>query len=168
MAKKTLTITLYMSELIYDVQNKAYLTGRSRSTGDNYEAVANMQANDDDENLNQVVRSIGNAFATLKTKVSEYMDDSGSTADNEQTDGESNLVVALRMPSNYNEGTRESVSAAMHQYIVNTALGDWLRITDKADAADYVNLASGNLEQLREALNKRLRPVRKASPNTSE
>lgn len=168
MAKKTLTITLYMSELIYDVQNKAYLTGRSRSTGDNYEAVANMQANDDDENLNQVVRSIGNAFATLKTKVSEYMDDSGSTADNEQTDGESNLVVALRMPSNYNEGTRESVSAAMHQYIVNTALGDWLRITDKADAADYVNLASDNLGQLREALNKRLRPVRKASPNTSE
>ena len=31
MAKKTIAITLYISELIYDVQNKTYLTGRSRT-----------------------------------------------------------------------------------------------------------------------------------------
>ncbi len=65
MAKKTITITLYMSELIYDVQNKTYLTGRSRSTGKNHEEVAHMQANDDDENANQIARSIGNAFANM-------------------------------------------------------------------------------------------------------
>ena len=63
MAKKTITITEYMSELLYDIQNKTYLTGRSRQTGANHEEVANMQANDDDENANQIIRSIGNAFA---------------------------------------------------------------------------------------------------------
>ena len=56
MAKKTIAITLYMSELIYDVQNKTYLTGRSRTNGTNHEEVANMQANDDDENANQILR----------------------------------------------------------------------------------------------------------------
>lgn len=47
MAKKTITLTLYVSELVYDIQNKTYLTGRSRRTGTNHEEVANMQANDD-------------------------------------------------------------------------------------------------------------------------
>lgn len=36
MAKKVIAITLYMSELVYDVQNKTYLTGRSRKTGSNH------------------------------------------------------------------------------------------------------------------------------------
>lgn len=160
MAKKTLDITLHMSELIYDVQNKTYLTGRSRQNGTNHEEVANMQANDDDENANQIVRSIGNAFANLKTKLSEYIDEVGTTANNVQIDATTNLSVSLKMPSNYNQGTRVTVSTAMHQYIVNSAIGDWFTITDKNDASDYVTLAAANLDELREAINKRVRPVR--------
>ena len=46
MARKSLTITLYMSELIYDFQNKAFLTGRSRRAADmDAEAASNIQAN---------------------------------------------------------------------------------------------------------------------------
>lgn len=160
MAKKTLTITLYMSELIYDVQNKTYLTGRSRKKGDNDEEVAHMQANDDDENANQVIRSIGNAFSILRTKLSEYIEEEGTTADDKQLSSTSNLTVALKMPSNYNEGTRDTISAVMHQYIVNSAIGDWFVITNKADANDYITLASANIDQLREAINKRVRPKR--------
>lgn len=102
MAKKTLTITEYMSELIYDIQNKTYLTGRSRQTGSNHEEVANMQANDDDENANQIFRSIGNAFAELKTKLSEYLVEDGTTSNNALINTESNLTITLQMPSNYN------------------------------------------------------------------
>ena len=93
MAKKTITITLYMSELIYDVYDKTYLTGRSRLDGTNHEKVANMQANDDDENSNQIVRSIGNAFANLKTKLSEYIEETGTTSDNKLLDKKSNLTL---------------------------------------------------------------------------
>lgn len=48
--KKSINLELKMSELIYDIQNKTYLTGRSLSSGSNHSHVANMQANDDDEN----------------------------------------------------------------------------------------------------------------------
>lgn len=149
-----------MSELTYDVQNKTYLTGRSRKQGDNDEQVANMQANDDDEDANQVMRTIGNAFARLKMKLSEYIEDNGTTASNKLLDGGQNLTVKLLMPSNYNEGTRDTISAAMHQYIVNTAVAEWFTITNKGDAADYVTLATVNLQELREAINKRVRPKR--------
>lgn len=160
MAKKTISITLYMSELIYDVQNKTYLTGRSRNTGDNHEQVANMQANEDEENQNQVVRSIGNAYANLKTKLSEYIEDSGATANNILLSASDNLQINLVMPSNFNPATNDTIGAALHQYIVNSAIGEWFTITNKADAADYLTLAAANLAEIREAINKRVRPTR--------
>lgn len=204
-------MTLYISELVYDIQNKTYLTGQSRRTGTNHEEVANMQANDDEENASQVLRSIQNAFGTLKTKLAEWLGEDGTSATDRLISGETeyysgtlengvvgwkkldgydgekcagvvskvselpasgitgsgtvyavvpNLTLTLVMPSNYNNSTRETVNAALHQYIVNTAVGDWFTITDKADAADYYTLAAANIETIREAANKRLRPVR--------
>ena len=160
MAKKVISITLYMSELIYDVQNKTYLTGRSRQTGTNHEEVANMQANDDDENANQIMRSIGNAFANLKTKLSEYINENGTSTNDKQISSTGNLTLSLNMPPNYNNASNDTISTALHQYLVNSAIGDWFTITNKNDASDYITLAAANLEQLREALNKRMRPTR--------
>lgn len=160
MAKNALTITLYLSELLYDVQNKTYLTGRSRQTGNNHEEVAHMQANEDEENENQILRSLGNAFANLKTKLSEYIEESGTTATNKLLSKNGTIQLALVMPSNFNQATSETISAALHQYLVNTAIGDWFTITNKNDATDYVTLAAANLEELREAVNKRVRPTR--------
>ena len=160
MAKQTITITLYMSEIVYDVQNKTYLTGRSRQSGENHEEVANMQANDDDENANQILRSIGNAYGTLRTKLSEYINEAETTSSNELIDDETNITVSLSMPSNYNKATKDTIADAMHQYIVNLAIGDWFIITNKADAADYNTMAGAALTEIREALNKRVRPTR--------
>ena len=160
MAKKVIEITLYMSELIYDVQNKTYLTGRSRQTGTNHEEVANMQANDDDENANQIMRSIGNAFANLKTKLSEYINESDTSTNDKQISSTGNLTLSLNMPPNYNNASNDTISTALHQYLVNSAIGDWFTITNKNDASDYITLAAANLEQLREAVNKRMRPTR--------
>lgn len=158
MAKKTIIITEHISELMYDIQNKTYLTGRSRYTGANHEEVANMQANED---ANQIIRSIGNAFSYLKTKLAEFLSEEGTTANNTQISVESDLVLTLVLPSNYNQATIDSVSVSVHKYIVNTAIGDWFAITNKNDAADYVTMATNNLEEIREAINKRVRPVRK-------
>lgn len=149
-----------MSEIIYDVENKTFLTGRARYNGQNFEESADMRANEDPENRNQVIRSIGNAFDTLKTKVSEYLAESGTTSNNAQISDTDNLTVALQMPSNYNLATRDTISAALHQYIVNIAVAEWFNIFDKNDAGDYLNMAAANLTQLREALNKRVRPER--------
>ena len=158
MASKTITITLYMSELIYDVQNKTWLTGRSRKSGDNHEAVADMQAGDEDSD--QIMRSIGNAYATLKNQLSEYLSEDKTTANNILLIDTSNLSIALNMPSNYNEVTRETITADAHQYLVNSAIGDWFTITNKEDAKNYFDLAGIALKEIIEAINKRVRPKR--------
>lgn len=160
MAKKNLSITLHVSELIYDLQNKTYLTGRSRFIGTNPEEVANMQANEDEENENQLLRSIGNAFAYLKTRLSEYIEESATTASNLLLTKDKDLTLVLVLPSNVNQATADTISSSAHQYIVNLAMGDWFTITNKADAGDYIAKADMNLQELREAINKRVRPQR--------
>lgn len=119
-----------------------------------------MQANDDDENANQIMRSIGNAFANLKTKLSEYINETGTSTNDKQLSSTGNLTLSLNMPPNYNNASNDTISTALHQYLVNSAIGDWFTITNKNDASDYITLAAANLEQLREAVNKRVRPTR--------
>ena len=160
MAKVQLAITLYMSEIIYRVQNKTYLTGRSRQNGNNHEEVAHMQNNDDDENKNQILLSIGNAFAALKTKLSEWLDENGTSANNVQINEATNLSLTLQMPSNYNKATKDAISTSASDFIVNMAIGEWFQITNKNDAKDYFDAAGANLANIREAANKRVRPTR--------
>ena len=78
---QTIILNLDLAEIVYDVQNKTYLTGKSRKEGANHEFVANMQANDDEENANQVLRSVSAAFSTLKTRLGEYLELNATTAD---------------------------------------------------------------------------------------
>ena len=81
---QTININLDIKEIVYDIQNKTFLTGKSRrGSYANHEQVANMQANDDEENANQVLRSISMAFSNLKTKLGEYLDLARTTATNE-------------------------------------------------------------------------------------
>lgn len=160
MARQTLTVTLYMSELLYDLKNKTYLTGRSMQAEGNDEAVAAMQANDDDESLNQLLRSIQSAFGALRTRLSEYLVESGTTASNVLISGSSNIDIALQMPSNYNLATKDTVVSACTKFITYSALAEWFQITNKAAAGDYVALAGAAIAELREAISKRVRPTR--------
>lgn len=157
---QTVTINLDISEIIYDIQNKTFLTGKSRSDGKNHEQVANMQANDDEENANQILRSISMAFSNLKTKLGEYLDLKLNSGTNELINGEDSLKLILQMPSNYNLSTCETIVAAAHQYIVSMAVRDWFVITHKVDSAEYSALADISLGIITEAVNKRKRPVR--------
>ena len=161
MAKKTITITLNRNELLYDIENKAYLTGRSREDGSNHAAVSKMQAGDAEEDRNQMCRCIGNAIATLRNHLAEWIGDANNymAGDTLETTALAYSIV-LNMPMNYNTSVHSAIASAMHQYIVNSALAEWFSMTSKEDAADYYTLAAANLQQLKEASFKRLRPTR--------
>ena len=149
-----------MSELIYDIQNKTYLTGRSLSDGSNYGHIANMQANDDDENESQILRSITNAYAILRNRLSEYLDGNENSSNNESLTTSETLVMELEMPSNFNASVTKTIGEAAHQFIVATAVADWFAITAKGETSDYTIVADSSLKMLEEALYKRSRPIR--------
>lgn len=152
-----------MSELIYDFQNKAFLTGRSRrSDGKDAEFSSNMQASDDDEDKNQALRSIQNAYGQLLVELGEALYGKTEATSSNELLGDSNITITLSVPSNFTLGIRDAVSASMHDYIINKALMDWFLITNKDDAKDYGDLAAISLQNLHNAFNRRERPTRES------
>lgn len=149
-----------MSEIIYDIQNKTYLTGRSMNTGDNHGHIANMQANDDDENEAQILRSITMAYSILRTRLSEYLATTDIYSNNDSLTSSDVLNLDLKMPSNFNESVTKSIGEAAHQFIVASAISDWFSITAKGETSDYSNVAESSLRILEEAICKRSRPQR--------
>ncbi|MDE6291830.1 MAG: hypothetical protein K2M16_09880 [Muribaculaceae bacterium] len=155
-----ITVTIDIHELVYDIQNKTYLTGRSRGDGRNYRQVALMQVNNDDENYNQIMRSIGNALAKVKSELSEVLDDNSLQGNNTLQVDTAVVTLQLQMPGNFNNAATDSIVAAIHQFIVAFVTSEWFMITNKADTEDYANLAETSLELLRESICKRKKPSR--------
>lgn len=163
--KKTLTISQQVKELVYDIQNKAYLTGQAREAEGTkgYEAASNMQASDDTENSYQIRRSLANAFASLKSLLGEYLSEDKSTSNNlinSEIDNDGILQLAFELPSNYNNSSADALGNGIHAYLVDMALGDWFAITNKEDAQTYIAHSSISLENVKRALYKRSRPER--------
>lgn len=165
--KKTLTVTQQVKELIYDIQNKAYLTGQAREADGkkSYEAASNMQASDDDENSYQLRRALANAFSSLKSILGEYLYEDKSTSDNKiytEIDGNGQLELEFKLPSNYNNASADSLGNGIHAYLVDMSLAEWFAITNKEDADTYVAHSAVSLENVKRALYKRSRPQRPA------
>ena len=162
---KTLTITLYMSELLYDFRNKAFLTGRSRKAdGKDAEFASNMQASDDDSDKNQVLRSIQNAYGQLLVELSEGFHGVATATSKNELLEESDITLKLDVPSNFNLGVRDSLTSAIHDYIINKALMDWFIITNPNESKTYSELSVVAIKNLHETFNRRERPIRTA-PN---
>lgn len=163
--KKTLTITQEVKELIYDIQNKAYLTGQAREADGtkSYEAASNMQASDDIENSYQIRRSLANAFSALKSLLGEYLTENNTTSNNliaNEIDNDGQLKLEFELPSNYNNASVDSLGNGIHSYLVDMTLGDWFSITNKEDASAYITHSAVSLENVKRALYKRSRPTR--------
>lgn len=158
--KKKVTATIDIKELLYDIMNETYLRGRTIQNGENHKEVASMYASEDDENLDKLLRSIKKGFAEVKTELSEYLDEDGTTTDNSRYDGESDLQLNLTMPSNFNEAATTGVGEAIHDYLKNTAIAEWYLVTNKDDAEEYITLAQKSLVSIQQAVSKRSRPTR--------
>lgn len=158
--KKKVTATIDIKELLYDIMNETYLRGRTIQNGENHKEVASMYASEDDENLDKLLRSIKKGFAEVKTELAEYLDEDGTSTDNSRYDGESDLVLNLTMPSNFNEAATAGVGEAIHDYLKNTAIAEWYLVTNKADAEEYITLAQKSLVSIQQAVSKRSRPKR--------
>ena len=156
------TISLNIDEILYDIRNKAFLTGRSREaeTSKTFEAASNIQASEDEEDLNQMLRSISTHYGTIKVVLAEYLNLTVHSSSNELITTNTRLDLSLSMPSNFNLSAIEGISAHCHQYIVAMSLADWFTIADKADVKEYLDAAASHLDGLKRAVCKRVRPTR--------
>jgi histidinol phosphatase-like PHP family hydrolase len=136
------------------------LRGNSAKTDENYKEVANMYATMDDENQDKIMRSIKRAWSDIKFVLGEYYSEDKSASDNALASANDDLVVTLAMPTNFAESATDSIAEAIHNYLSNSTIAEWYMVVNKADAPDYMTLATQAIVQLKQGINKRKRPTR--------
>ncbi len=139
---KTITITLKKEEILYDVENTTYLIGNSRSTGDNFEQVSNIQNSGEGEDRNFILRSVENAFDEVKRNLSRYIDETKVAANNELMVETGDFVLSLNVVDMFNEASTDSLKSAAHGYIVSSALMDWFANVKPDEMVIYQNRKS--------------------------
>lgn len=159
-AKKAVTVTIKISWLLYDIMNETFLRGRTIQDKDNYKTVASMFASEDEENREKILRSIKKSFAYVKSSLAEYLDESVTSTDNVHYDGTSDLVIQLKMPSNFNEAATAGLGEAVHDYLKNMAIAEWYLVTNKNDAEQYIALANNSMVSITQSVSRRSRPTR--------
>ena len=125
---KKITITLTKSELLFDIENTAFLVGRNQSDGANFEQVHNIQNTGASEDRAFILRSIETAFLDAKKVLSRYIDESNRKTNNELMDETGDLVITLVHAYMFNEAATDSLRSAIHEYIVSSSLLDWFSI----------------------------------------
>lgn len=170
--KQIVTVHQDVKTILYDVRNKAYITGNSRmaSGAANYEAGSKIQASEDTEEDDQLKRSLTTYFTGLKSLLGEYLDEDTTTTNNliaEKIEEEEVLTLAFRLPTNYNSASADSLGAGIHAYLVDMVISDWYTITNPGDVKSYVDHAAAMLEDVKRALYKRSRPSRPPRPDFS-
>ncbi len=184
--KKTIYLTLYLSEIVYDIMLQAHIMSDSLTADDTAEQSAKIDETDGD-NRNQLLRSIGTAYSTLRGQLSEYLAEDNSEADNillnETNDvaktlcfgtngkqaKEANIAtrftIALRVPSNFNTAVTDALAASLHECIVDNALTSWLTLHNSAAAQTFATEAQNAAQQIQMLLAKRVRPTRTHLPS---
>lgn len=160
MAKYPVTITLHMSELLYDIDNETWLVGESQFNGENRQAVSLMQSGEDEESRNHILRDISTAIGNLSSALKEYQFAGNEHSSNLLLSADDDIVVSLAMPGNFDISSVSALTEAIHQYIVNFAISRWFGATAKDEAARYSESAAAYLSQVREIVGRRVRPGR--------
>ncbi len=167
--KQIVTVFQDVQTILYDVRNKAYITGNSRMASNvvNYETGSKMQASEDTEEDDQLKRSLTTYFTGLKSKLGEYLDEETTTTNNLIADiieDEGILQLSFRLPTNYNNASADALGAGIHAYLVDMVLADWFNITNPQEVKGYAEHAAVMFEDVKAALYKRSRPKRPGRP----
>ena len=164
-SKKELDVILQTKELKFAVMNKTYITARSLQAAGklNYEAAAQMQASDDDENSYEIMRAISDVIADVKVELGEYLDESGDTADNlinaDVEEGNA-ITLSFLLPSNFDSAAKDALGSGIHEYVVGRSIYEWYRQTCPEIAEACRADAEVALVRAKKALYKRSRPER--------
>jgi hypothetical protein len=156
---QSITIILNKKDLFFEVKNKLYTISESRKTADNLEAVDYIKVNDDTNDQYRVLSSFSKSKNEVETLLSKYSLDSATITQNETIDTTltDTLAFALSMPDNFANNAK--LSNAIHNYLVDKAIFDWLMVAAPNEATPYQGIYTNDLQEIVLIFNKRSKPI---------
>lgn len=159
---KTVTLTFKRDELLYDINNIAFVEGDVMKTEDNHDR-HQVQDIVEDGNVDRVTRVLDLAIAECVEACYPYsknpVDD--TTAMDDVLVNTEAYIVRLWVPDDFSKTTVTLIERYIHELLVCRVLADWFSITYPDKAALWNAKADAADEGIKSSLNARIGRVRK-------
>lgn len=159
MAKKIITITLRVGDLIYNIRNHIYHIGETmEAAGTEAAAVGHMQDTDSRHSADFLAHKIRDAVAELRRHLGEYISDAEESKQDSSCPDKIDLRLA--MPSNFRTSVLPPLQSAMGQYVETMSIAAWLAVTvtDANTVKSYIEEAARIIEEVKYLAGERERP----------
>ena len=152
-------MTLHVSEIEYDVQNRTYVDGKYRQSAGKTEEGEQIMINDEEDKAHFVRRCVQDAIGNLFSTVSEYVElEIPELTDVMMDDGAVEFTAVV--PDQFPDSAATAAVSAMHEYISNAAMSQWYESTDETKLRARAAAAATKLQAVRSAFNRRLQYAR--------
>lgn len=144
--EKMKEIVLDKDALLYEIENIVDKVSRSRLRDDNLEQSIQVQAGETEQDRAITVRSIGNAINVIRSRMGAYIS-------NEDVGDE---VIKLQFPEGWKECVFPDLVGAIHEYVINIGVFEWLRVTLPQEAQGYRERAEECLYRVKSCVTARV------------
>jgi hypothetical protein len=158
---KSLVITLHRTDLLKDIDEKAYLISQTTDnrTDQQRAAIADIEQDGQSGILNEYINE---AWAEILHAISGYIPKSldADTTDNSNYNEYDTFTCQILATINFNANAIPAVKNALKNYLEDYALGMYLSITDKTNATIFLSKADDDKWKLKKYLASGVRPWR--------
>lgn len=148
-------------QLLYDIRNYAYIEGHVMQTEDTHQRHT-VQDVGEEGNVDRMTRVID--LAVTQCKEFMYPFTRYEVSNHELDDAlkeQSVYGIVLSLPHDFSQTTVNLLERLVHEYIVCTAVADWMSITNPQKTETWAAKAEDMKKQIRTSLHSRRHKVRR-------
>lgn len=147
---KQIVIHAIQQELVYDIENITHQLARHR-TQLTVEDQFVLQTSDTETDRAIIKRSLDRAYNKVRRALSSVlMDETWGFADDDlkltDVDG---YYLYINVKDDFKEAKTEAAAMAFHDFLIHSAIFDWLLISKPDEALIYKELIDANLSELK-------------------
>lgn len=162
METKTVTLTFYRSQILYDCGNLAYVEGDVMKTEDEHDRHQVMDIVEDG-NVDRVTRVLDLTFEQCVELCYPYAKEpvESETALDDVFEETEKYVLRLTVPAGFSVTTANLLTKLIHELLVYRVMADWMSITKPDAEAKWVAKAEDMEGNITGTLNMRVGRVRR-------
>lgn len=162
---KTVTLTFYREQLLYDIKNLAYVEG-DVLPDDAQHSKHQVQDIGEEGNVDRVTRMLDLALARCREHLYPYTKEpvEGGELLDDVLDETEVYTIDMLVPDDFSTTTIKYLEQLIHNLLVYYVLADWMSIANVANtgsAANWAAKADGVESEVKGVLNARIGRVRK-------
>lgn len=160
--KRAATITLYRSQILYDIEQYAHIEGLVMQVQNEHDRSMVMDATEEG-NIDRVNRVLNLAYCELVEMMFPFTKEACDEEElrNDEIVEPSVYVLSLSLPSLFSKTTVNHIAALAHEYMVCRVLSDWFNITKNVAWESWQLRLADVSSQIRTRLNARRGAIRR-------